>query len=527
MSFPPRSSVFDPGLLLHDQALHERRLFLLVGLRTLFHPQTSNPPVSTGSSDTHHCAAIAQSFNLPLVGTLPSSLLSWFLPVERCSMKRFSGGSFPRGLFLVWIIIGIVPITLPQAFAPRPSRDTAVPASQPVRKRQRALPDAVLCCGNEIDYLGAYSSDGKFRTTPRIDRDNVRVRGRNSPSGSSRDWLRPSEVPPFIDLHPRERVEENYEPPARAVKPAKGKSPLALLRDDIVTLAYGRERILLAPHRVTVDSRGRILIVDPNIRAVHVLGGGNPFRIDGGPRRRLRLPNGIAVDAADNIYIADSERGLVLVYAPDGKFLRYIGKRGDESLFHYPTAIAIDRTSGRLFLLDTPRHVLFVLDLEGNILKRVGRPRPNAIGRVMGESIPMDLDYPTEIAIGNNELVVVDSANSRIHVMDLQCKPVAQFSIRAVPGPPIMGEVGLGLDLTGNIYVSNTTDSHIRVYGPDGTLLGSFGRNGMEVGEFNSPAGLCVDGRNRLYISDTNNSRVQVFQLSHDSEIETELRATR
>jgi DNA-binding beta-propeller fold protein YncE len=310
------------------------------------------------------------------------------------------------------------------------------------------------------------------------------------------------------------------------VKPVKGKSLLALLRDDIVTFAYGRERILLAPHHVTVDSRGRILIVDPNIRAVHVLGGGNSFRIEGGPRRRLLLPNGIAVDAADNIYIADSERGLVLVYAPDGKFLRYIGKRGNESLFHYPTAIAIDRNSGRLFLLDSPRHLLFVLDLEGNILKRIGRPRPHAIGRVSGETIPMDLDYPTEIAIGNDELVLVDSANSRVHVMDLQCKPVAQFSIRAVTGPPIMGDVGLGVDLTGNIYVSNITDSDIRIYGRDGTLLSSFGRNGMEVGEFNSPAGLFVDGGNRLYVADTNNSRVQVFQLSHDSESETELKAT-
>ena len=253
----------------------------------------------------------------------------------------------------------------------------------------------------------------------------------------------------------------------------------------------------------------------------------NSFRIAGGPRRRLLLPNGIAVDAADNIYIADSEGGFVLVYAPDGKFLRYIGKRGNESLFHYPTAIAIDRNSGRLFLLDTPRHLLFVLDLEGNILKRIGRPRPNAIGRVSGEAIPMDLDYPTEIAIGNNEVVVLDSANSRIHVMDMQCKPVVQFNIRAVPGPPVTGEVGLGVDLTGNIYVSNNTDPHIRIYARDGTLLGSFGRNGIEVGEFNSPAGLFVDGGNRLYVADTNNSRVQVFQLSHDSEGETELRAMR
>ncbi len=62
----------------------------------------------------------------------------------------------------------------------------------------------------------------------------------------------------------------------------------------------------------------------------------------------------------------------------------------------------------------------------------------------MGESIPLDLDHPTEIAIRNNELVVMDSANSRIQVMDLQFKPMAQFSIRAVRDPGIVSEMGLG-----------------------------------------------------------------------------------
>ena len=294
---------------------------------------------------------------------------------------------------------------------------------------------------------------------------------------------------------------------------------LASLRDNIVTFVYGRERILLAPHHVAVDSRGRILIVDPDIRAVHVLGNGDSFRIAGGPQRRLRLPSGVAVDAADNIYIADSERGLVLVYAPDGKFLRYIGKRGNESLFHSPTAIAIDRDSGRLFLLDSPRHLLFVLDLEGNILKRVGRPRPHALGKVRGETIPMDLDDPTEIAVGNNELVVVDAANSQIHVMDLECNPLAQFThfLFLFPGPASPSTtVGLGVDLAGNIYVSSTRDSRIGIYRRDGRQLGFFGRPGMEIGEFNSPAGLWIDGTNRLYVGDTNNGRVQVFQLSQN-----------
>jgi DNA-binding beta-propeller fold protein YncE len=427
-------------------------------------------------------------------------------------MKPSSSGRFLRLFFLMWVVIGAVPIIRTQPFT-LPTRDTTVPA--PLRERHPGLPRSVPCCANEVDYVGVYSADGQFRTTTRTAIISAPAAG-TRPSGLSPGWSRPREVPNFIDLHPQERVEENYEPPARAVRPVKGKSLLASLRDNIVTLAYGRERILLAPHHVTVDSRGRLLIVDPDIRAVHVLEGGKSFRIAGGPRRRLLLPNGIAVDAADNIYIADSERGLVLVYAPDGKFLRYIGKRGDESFFHYPTAIAIDRDSGRLFVLDSPRHVLFVLDLEGNVLKRVGRPRPHAIGKVSGEIIPMELDYPTEIAIGNNELAVVDSASSRVHVMDLQCKPAAQFNIPAVPGPPVVDDVGIAVDLTGNIYVSSTRDSHVRIYGSDGSVLGSFGRSGMGIGEFNAPAGLWIDGKNRLYVADTNNGRVQVFQLRDD-----------
>ena len=419
----------------------------------------------------------------------------------------------------MWIVIGAVPISLPQPVAPKPIRNVDVPACLSRRERSPAeRSGAASHDGNTIRYLGTYSSDGKFRTTARIDHD---VGGRYPQSGLSRSWSRPSEVPDFIDLHPRERIEENYEPPSHALKPLKGKSVWASLRDNIVTAVYGHERILLAPQHMTVDSRGRILIVDPNIRTVHVLGGDDAFRIVGGPQRRLKLPNGVAVDAADNIYIADSERGLVLVYAPDGKFLRYVGKLGDESLFHYPTAIAIDRGGSRLFLLDTPRNLLFVLDLEGNILKRIGRPRPHVIGRVGSEAtILMDLESPTEIAIGDNELVVVDLGNSRIHVMDLEFNVLAEFNISALPSPPNTNEVGLGVDAAGNIYVSNTVDSHIRGYSRVGTLLDTFGRNGMEVGKFNFPGGLAVDGRNRLYVADKVNSRVQVFQLGRDSENE-------
>ncbi|HEX9111913.1 MAG TPA: hypothetical protein VF845_10580, partial [Terriglobales bacterium] len=112
-------------------------------------------------------------------------------------------------------------------------------------------------------------------------------------------------------------------------------------------------------------------------------------------------------------------------------------------------------------------------------------------------------------------------------ILDLQCKPLAEFRIRATPGPPIVDEVGLSVDPAGKIYVSSTRDSHIRIYNRDGSLLGSFGGTGTEVGEFSSPAGLWIDGTNRLYVADTNNGRVQVFQLSHDSENATGTEGTR
>lgn len=369
-------------------------------------------------------------------------------------------------------------------------------------------------------YLGAYLSDGNFNRSPR----SAGALTQALTSSSSTNGLRPREVPPFVNLHPRERVIENYQPPAHARKAAKGRSFLAALRDEIVTFAYGREKALLAPHHVTVDSQGRVIVADPSAAAVHVLDGARSFRIAAGAGRRMRQPTGVAVDGEDNIYVADPDLGLVVVYDRSGYFLRDIGKLGNETLFHAPTGIAIDRKNARLYLLDTPRGVLFMADLAGNILKRVGKGRGHAIGRQAGDAIPLDLNQPTEIALANDRLVMVDSKSSRIRIMDLQCNVLGQFSIRSISGGEPAPEVGLAMDSAGNIYVSNLFESNVRIYDQNGHLSGTFGHAGCMAGEFNVPSGLWID-TDRIYIADTNNRRVQMFQLTPSSPIP--LRAAR
>jgi len=44
-------------------------------------------------------------------------------------------------------------------------------------------------------------------------------------------------------------------------------------------------------------------------------------------------------------------------------------------------------------------------------------------------------------------------------------------------------------------------------------VLMDFGEEGVQPGQFSLPAGICVDGRNRIWVADTYNCRVQVFQF--------------
>ena len=232
---------------------------------------------------------------------------------------------------------------------------------------------ATSASSQTFTYLGAYSADGKYQpvlpATHWYEQASTPV-----VNPALQPTARPAEVPPSINMHPLEYTIENYQPPVRGKKVLKGQSRLASMRDSIVTFAYGRELALVAPHHVISDSTGRVILTDSATGAVHVLDGDNSFRIVAGKNRRLQTPSGLAVDAADNIYVADSEQGVVVVYDRSGNFLRYIGKFGEnETLFHYPTGIAIDRRTSRLYILDTERHALFITDLEGKLIRRVGR----------------------------------------------------------------------------------------------------------------------------------------------------------
>ena len=71
---------------------------------------------------------------------------------------------------------------------------------------------------------------------------------------------------------------------------------------------------------------------------------------------------------------------------------------------------------------------------------------------------------------------------------------------------------GVAYDSQGNIYILDTSASHVRVFDSNGSLLHEWGSSGIQPGQLNQPGGIAIGPADRVYIADTMNHRVQIFK---------------
>lgn len=72
---------------------------------------------------------------------------------------------------------------------------------------------------------------------------------------------------------------------------------------------------------------------------------------------------------------------------------------------------------------------------------------------------------------------------------------------------------GIAIDSKGNIYVADTDNNRIQVFNPEGEFIRQWGEAGDGNGQFSSLWTIAIDGNDNIIVSDTNNHRVQVFDL--------------
>ena len=354
-----------------------------------------------------------------------------------------------------------------------------------------------------LAYVGAFVADGSFKGRSRL-RLGQFV---GTIAGQPEDQPAAVSAPSSDDAVPaKQRVVEDYEPGAHPVETVNGRPVLADAVEAITSFLEEHRAVMDEPRAVATDSSGRVIVADPPAQAVHVLDfkGKTSFRIQGGKDRRLQHPVGVAADSQDNIYVADSDRGTILVYDHLGRFRHYLGKIKGEAYFEQPEGVAVDGRADRIYVADTARNAISVLNLRAEIVGNFG-------GNRRGPGQP-EFNKPTSVVLFRHQLFVLDSYGSRVQILDLQGQVLRQFSTpNDNTSPP--DHAGIAVDSAGDLYLSDEVQGVVRVYNQEGKLLRVFGRPGNKIGEFSRPIGVWVDERDRIYVADSRNHRIQVFQF--------------
>lgn len=160
------------------------------------------------------------------------------------------------------------------------------------------------------------------------------------------------------------------------------------------------------------------------------------------------------------------------------------------------------------FTVDQASH-LFVL--EHSLVKEYSLPSGAFLRQWGGAgSGNGQFNNPTGIACDGSGFVhVLDTGNLRVQKFD----PATGGYLGQV-GIASSGCFDLEIDGAGNFYMLNASAPQLRVFAPNGTLLGSFGSVGTGNGQFTNPTDLALGDLFTVYVADASNATVQKFQVA-------------
>lgn len=215
----------------------------------------------------------------------------------------------------------------------------------------------------------------------------------------------------------------------------------------------------------------------------------------------LLEPYGSAVDSKGNLYVADQKVGAIFIFNTDNRAVELI-KNSVHAHFVRIIGLAMD-DNDRLFVSDPGlRHVLvFNKDhkTEDVITEGMASPGGLAIDTQNRLLYVTDTELDQVLVYDADSLKLVRKLGTAGHKHELT-EP-GDFSKPA----------GAAVDREGNLYVADTWNNRIEIFDADGKFISMFGKEGDGPGYFGRPKGVAVDSDGHVWVADGIQDRVQVF----------------
>jgi sugar lactone lactonase YvrE len=319
----------------------------------------------------------------------------------------------------------------------------------------------------------------------------------------------------------------------------------------------GTEARFHYPFGIAIDAAGTLYVADSantSIRkiapdgSVSTLAGApeTPGVVDGtGSAARFGYPEGVAVDASGNVYVADTNNHAIRRITPAGVVAYVAGFPGTPgsadgtqgaARFRFPSGIAVD-SGGTIYVTDTSNHTIRKVTAAGVVTTFAGQAGARGGADGTGNAARFSLPYGITVDASGNVYVCDSSYDGALGVGGSTIRKITPAGVvTTLAGQPgAMGAVdgvgsaarfespfGIAIDAQGVLYVAEYWNNAIRRVAPDGTVTTIGGpTGGLAAGKplnldgvgtaarFFGPQGIAVSPSGDLYVADSYNHTIR------------------
>ena len=255
---------------------------------------------------------------------------------------------------------------------------------------------------------------------------------------------------------------------------------------------------------------------------------------DFGRNGELAWPAALAIDQDGNVYCSDEHEHVVAIYDPDGQRLGQWSEPGSqEGQLNAPSGICFD-SDDNLYVVDTGNDRVQKFTKEGQFLSSWGSP-----GDGDGQ-----FNCPWGITVDpQGNILVADWGNSRVQKFTPDGGFLLSFGNEHTDGQDLDHPANVAVDSEGDIYVTDWGNKRVQIYDPEGDVITSLWgdahqfskwaqeavdanpdagkayrrvRDPSPMARFQRPVGIAVDEQDRIIVTETMRSRLQVYVKEKD-----------